>query len=68
MAAAQQRRAEAVGHLFGHGARAAGLPARLCRMLVEAWLRRVERRITVAVGRLDRAGLLEGSTRGRRLD
>ncbi|HUD60751.1 MAG TPA: hypothetical protein VMQ99_14695 [Acetobacteraceae bacterium] len=35
------------------------LPGQVCRMLVQAWLRHLERRIEVAVGMLDRAGLLE---------
>jgi hypothetical protein len=35
------------------------LPTRVCRLLVHAWLARLERRIARAVTRLDRAGLLD---------
>ncbi len=65
LAAAQQRKAEAVGRSFQHAATLVGLPTRVCRMLVQAWLRRLEKRIQSAVGTLDRAGLLEDSPRGR---
>ncbi len=65
LARAQQRRAEAMGRHFASVGQFTDLPARFCRALVQAWLRRLECRMENAVGRLDRAGLLEGSPRGR---
>jgi hypothetical protein len=59
LAAARQRRAEYVGRLTVRAAAFMDLPGQVCRMLVQAWLRHLERRIEVAVGMLDRAGLLE---------
>jgi hypothetical protein len=59
LAAARQRRAEDVGRLTVRAAAFMSLPGQVCRMLVQAWLRHLERRIEVAVSRLDRAGLLE---------
>jgi hypothetical protein len=59
LAAARQRRADDVGRLMVRAAAYMSLPGQICRMLVQAWLRHLERRIEVAVGRLDRAGLLE---------
>ena len=59
LAAARQRRAEDVGRLTVRAAAFMDLPGQVCRMLVQAWLRHLERRIEVAVGMLDRAGLLE---------
>lgn len=44
-------------------AKPGGWPVRLCRLLVRAWVRHIERRTEAAVRRLDRAGLLEVSRR-----
>jgi hypothetical protein len=68
LARARQRRAEAMGGLLAGTGAFKDLPTRLCRTLVQAWLCRLERRMEHAVGRLDRAGLLEGSPRGRHLN
>jgi hypothetical protein len=65
LALAKQRRAEATGQLIVSIGAFTNLPTRLCRALVQAWLCRLERRMENAVGSLDRAGLLEGSPRGR---
>ena len=59
LAAARQRRAEDAGRLTVRATAFTSLPGQVCRMLVQAWLRHLERRIEVAVSRLDRAGLLE---------
>src|ERR1700733_3389258 len=64
LAAARQRRAEDVGRLTVRAAAFMDLPGQVCRMLVQAWLRHLERRIEVAGGMLDRAGLLEGGAPG----
>jgi hypothetical protein len=41
------------------------LPTRLCRLLVQAWVNRLERRIERAVTRLGRAGLLDDAGQSR---
>jgi hypothetical protein len=41
-------------------------PARLCRLVVDAWLRSVERRTEAALRQLDHAGLLEDFQASRR--
>jgi hypothetical protein len=41
-------------------------PIRLCRLLVGAWLRSVERRTEAALRQLDHAGLLEDFQASRR--
>jgi hypothetical protein len=51
---------------IGTRRRAKSLPVRLGRALIEALLQRLERRIERAVGRLDRAGLLDRNGRTRR--
>ena len=45
-----------------------GLPTRVCRLLVQAWLDRLERRIARAATRLDRAGLLDNVGHSRHHD
>jgi hypothetical protein len=41
-------------------------PIRLCRLLVDAWLRSVERRTEAALRQLDHAGLLDDFEASRR--
>ncbi|HLJ06147.1 MAG TPA: hypothetical protein VKT26_07735 [Acetobacteraceae bacterium] len=65
LAVAQQRQAEAVGRSCRQVVTLVGLPMRFCRMLVHAWLRRLERRIQAAVGALDEARLLDESPQSR---
>ena len=49
----------ASGRRRGRGSR---LPVRLFRILVQAWLNGLERRIHRSFGKLDRAGLLDNDT------
>jgi hypothetical protein len=65
LAAARQRRAEDVGRSIIRATAFINLPRQVCRMLIQAWLRHLERRIEAAVDRLDRAGLLEDGAPAR---
>jgi hypothetical protein len=47
-------------------ARSDGIPTRLTRLVVGAWLRSIERRTEAALRQLDHAGLLEDFQASRR--
>jgi hypothetical protein len=58
--------ADIIGDNASRGASPERLPMRVCRRMVDGWMRRIERQTEEAVRQLDHAGLLEEFRASRR--